>query len=69
MGRAKSIVHINIGQRSKLLRERFIVFLFLGMKSKVLEQEYFAVFEIVNLCLRRCADAIFYELNRSSNQV
>src|SRR5262249_55090712 len=61
MGRAKSIVHIHVGQRGKRLCEASLVRLFFRMKAQVFEQEHVARLQDVDQVLhdqphavRRC---------------
>ena len=69
--RAERIVHVEIGERRQLLRERRIVLFLFRVKAKVLEQQHAPARarSLLNGGLRRCADAIFSKRHRTAKQL
>ncbi len=69
--RAERVVHVHVGERRELLRERRVVFLFFGMKAQVLEEYDRGALRVrgVNGLVRGVADAVFGERHRPAEQL
>ena len=58
MGAAEGVVDVDIAEAGKLLREAWVVGLFLGMEAQVFEQQHLAGFELARHLGGDLADAI-----------
>ncbi len=68
MGRAESVVHIDIGQLRELGAEGVVVLFLLVVKAEIFQQRNLAVLQFRGGLLRHFAHAIVHEFHRGAEQ-